>query len=254
MLEANKKDRQNIVTLSYNLRAKMVNVLGLSTDCNDCSRCLHRYGKGMKKKDFINAIKNGAILPICIICYAIKYMLASPNARKAYHYNSEVLKKRLLSDSELKAIAHEIVSALRKNKTHKFRLESFGDLSNEIQTLNYLRLCSFIKKEKRNYRIQIGLWTKNYDILIRAWEKLEKDHQNNCRKILSVILSSVFVEVRINQKIVDRVSNILGTPVKTFTVEIEETEKTNCGAKCCDTCGICYNAFNGIQDIFEVCR
>lgn len=254
MRKAEKKNRQELVTLSYSLRAKLTNVLGLSTDCHDCSRCINRHGAGMTKAELIAKVKAGFTVCICSICFAIKYMIHQPSVRVAYHRNSEVLKAGDLSNLECNAIALEMVSALQKNETHKIRLEAFGDISNVSQAFNYLRICSGVYSFKGNYKIQIALWTKNPDILLKAWDLLTDKERANIRKVLSVVLSSVFVNIPISDKVVSKVETALGMPVKVFTVEIEESEHTNCGARCCDKCGLCYNAYNGVRHIFEVVK
>lgn len=256
MKKAHKIYQQELVTLSYSLSGKMKNVLALSTDCVSCSRCLHRYntsGNGLKLKQIIEKVKHGAIIAICVICYAMKYLKVRPNVRKAYTRNGETLKTRL-SWFELSAIAYEIVDALKKNQTHKFRLEAFGDLTSIEQTLNYLRLSYLIYCLSDNYKIEVALYTKNYDMLINAWRLLNSKEKHHIRKVLSVVLSSVFIGIPLSEKIRKKVENILEMPVKVFTVEVEQTAKTNCGARCCDTCGICYNAYNGIRNIFEIIK
>ena len=252
MLRVAKKDKNGIVSLSYGLSGKMHNILALSTDCVSCSRCVHRNqttGKGLSIKAVIKAVKRGAVIAICVLCYAFKYLKVRPNVRAVYRANGEQL-KRELSYFELGTIANEIVQALRKNHTTLFRIEAFGDLTSTTQALNYLRICALVYSLKRNKKIKIALWTKNYDFLLKAWNQLTDTEKVNNRKILSVVLSSVFIGIPLNEHIREKVQNALGMPVKVFTVKAENTG-INCGKRSCASCQKCYDAYNGITDIWE---
>ena len=244
MKKPSKKDCQSIVKLSYGMSGKMSDVLSLSTNCINCVRCQRRHNN-----------KN----TICSMCYAFR-QLEKPNYKntnmiKAFNHNAEVLtKKELDYQSEVKPIAKEIVSACIKNNTNKFRIESFGDLHNEIHAKNYLLICSAIGELDYIYHVNIGFWTKNFDYLIKAFSTLSEDKKANIRKVTNVVLSSVFVDLMISEKVVAKVETILGMKVKTFTVMSKDSDTINCGARHCASCGKCYTKSEDTINIFELLK
>lgn len=244
MKRASKKDCQDLVKLSYGMSGKMLNVLSLSTNCINCVRCQKRHANTNT---------------ICSYCYAFK-QLEKPNYKntamiRAFNYNAEVLTtKELDYQSEVKPIAKEIVSACIKNNTNKFRIESFGDLHNEIHAKNYLMICSAIGELSYIYHVNIGFWTKNIDYLIKAFETLSEEKKSNIRKVTNIVLSSVFVDLMISDKVVAKVENALGMKVKTFTVMKENSNKINCGSRDCSTCGKCYTKADETINIFELLK
>jgi hypothetical protein len=121
-----------------------------------------------------------------------------------------------------------------------FRLESFGDVQNETQLLNYFNLC------KRNPRVQFTIWTKNTAIFARVLAENEKPAN------LIIIISSPFV---------NRALEIADYPWadKIFTVYSSEYAalhgvKINCGALSCATCQKCYNRENTTVYINELLK
>lgn len=242
MKKAPKKFQQSIVKLSYGMSAKMENILSLSTSCINNERCMRRYNleKNMHLK----------VSVICSHCFAVATIHARNTVAKAMRYNTEVLQNRTLSDSEFKAIALEVVKALEKNGTNKFRLESFGDIANEIQATNYIMLCYHICKLNRF--IRIAWWTKNIDILVKAWKQIDENILAYVRKNTNIILSSVFINLPISEKFVAKVESDLNMKVMVFTVEDKKNEKTNCGARSCAKCGFCYRKHKDTTWVFEV--
>jgi len=236
MKKPSEKNCQSIVKLSYGMSGKMLNVLSLSTNCINCKRCAERHSKANT---------------ICSMCYAFK-QLEHPNWKntnmiKAFDYNADALTKKTISTTDAESIAYEIVTACIKNGTDKFRIESFGDIHNVIHAHNYWLICAYVAKlsEVLNYHVCVAWWTKNYDFMCDAFSDLSEDIKAWARKNTSVVLSSVFVNVPISEKIVAYVESILGMKVKTFTVYSEDyiTEhniRINCGSRDCNGCGNCY--------------
>lgn len=106
-----------------------------------------------------------------------------------------------------------------------FRLESFGDLINDIQCINYFRLC------KANPHVRFALWTKNPGIVRRALKQESKPGN------LVILLSSHKIGEKVNPARFDFVD-------KTFTVYRKNEmppEKINCGARACLACQRCYS-------------
>lgn len=244
MKKASKKNQQSIVKLSYGMSAKMLNILGISTSCKNNSRCMRRYN--------LEENKHFKVSVICSKCFAVATINARTTVQNAMNHNTEVLQKRLLSESEVNAIAIEVKDAMAKNGTNKFRIESFGDIANEIQATNYIMLCNAIYKQNRF--IRIAWWTKNIDILVYAWKKISEDILQNVRKNTNIILSSVFINIPMNEKFVAKVENDLNMKVMVFTVESEKNEKTNCGARSCNKCGFCYRKHRKTEWVFEVLK
>ena len=226
------------------MSGKMLNVLSLSTNCINCTRCQKRHANANT---------------ICNHCYAFK-QLEKPSYKntsmiKAFNHNADVLTVRELEyQTEIKPIAKEIVSACIKNETNKFRIESFGDIHNENHAKNYLLICSAIGELSYIYHVNIGFWTKNYDYLIKAFGILSEDKKANIRKVTNVVLSSVFVDLMISEKLVAKVETILGMKVKTFTVMSKDSDKINCGSRDCSTCSKCYTKADETINIFELLK
>lgn len=118
-----------------------------------------------------------------------------------------------------------------------FRLESFGDLNNEIQFQNYVNFC------KRNPGTTFALWTKNPGIIERAIKDGTKKPRN-----LMIVYSSPFINKPVNM---DRYRKQFPFIDKFFTVYSDEkTAATagaaiNCGARNCLECCRCYSKRTG---------
>ena len=162
---------------------------------------------------------------ICEKCFASKQVRVFTSMQKPLAKNQEILTSRILSDSEIPVIYNKY-----------FRFESFGDLNNEIQVINYFKHCY------KNTDVKFALWTKNPDYIAKAIKQGYEKPDN-----LNIVLSSLFINVERKNRydFVDKV----------FTVydknHIEENEiNINCGAKNCFKCGLCYEK-NDIKIINE---
>ena len=252
---ATKKDCQSMVKLSYSMSGKMENVLSLSTNCVNCGRCQKRHNiKGT----------------ICEHCYAFK-QLEHPNYKntsmiKNFDLNESFFTSKIRDyNGELKPIAKEIVSALAKNNEiigtdekpcNLFRLESFGDVHNITHAINYFLLCSAIGELAYIYHVNVAWWTKNFDYMLKAWDFVETNLQNNVRKVLHPIFSSTFVNFPISKKYVEKAEKKLNMKIKRFTVYTKEYAEEhniiiNCGSRDCFGCRNCYSD-NGDDDINEL--
>ena len=94
---------------------------------------------------------------VCQKCYSMKYLSHRHSLREKVAINTELLSEQLLEDSEIPCI-----------NAHTFRLESFGELVNEIHLKNYIKIC------KLNPRTTFGLWTKNLIILDNVFKEVSK--------------------------------------------------------------------------------
>lgn len=188
------------VHYTINHTGKMEGMQSLSTSCVDNKYCLERS-------------KNEHT--ICYHCYAQRQMKMYKNMEKCLKSNTEILTSKILDDDQIPLI----------NAAY-FRFESFGDLNNCIQVVNYFNICN------KNKDVHFALWTKNPWIIEEAINIGHKKPKN-----LQIILSSC----------------ILNTPAitdyefidKIFTVYDKEYIKLNdininCGAKSCLSCHKCY--------------
>jgi hypothetical protein len=117
-----------------------------------------------------------------------------------------------------------------------FRFESFGDLNNAIQVINYFNIC------KKNPGVKFALWTKNPDYIAEAIRAGHEKPEN-----LNIVLSSLFLnkERKTRYSFIDKVFTV-------YDPEFIQENKTeiNCGAKNCFSCGLCYEK-NGVRNIRE---
>jgi hypothetical protein len=152
---------------------------------------------------------------ICQKCFAAKQMKIYPSMEKPMVENQRILTGEILPMEKLPTI----------NNLY-FRFESFGDLNNATQVINYFRICY------KNPKVKFALWTKNPDYIAAAIRDGYEKPAN-----LNIVLSSLFVN--------KERKNVFDFVDKVFTVYdpqyIEENNiSINCGARNCFTCGLCY--------------
>ena len=97
---------------------------------------------------------------VCSHCYAQRQMKRYKNLNACLERNTEILTSRILKEAEIPMINASF-----------FRFESFGDLINVTQVINYFNIC------KRNKHVHFALWTKNPWIIEEALETSEKKSQ-----------------------------------------------------------------------------
>ena len=177
---------------------KMAGMQSLSTSCKINPNCAK------------NALVKGSI---CAKCYAQRQMKVYKNLSPCLERNAEIVTSRVLEDNELPVI----------NAAY-FRFESFGDLINTTQVINYFNIC------KKNPDVHFALWTKNPHLI--------KDVADQKPKNLQIILSSLLINKEADKSNMPFIDKI-------FTVYDKETIakdniKINCGAKNCLKCHKCY--------------
>lgn len=163
---------------------------------------------------------------ICYYCYAKKQIKRFSDLERVLAKNHQILTSRILADDEIPFINCAF-----------FRFEAFGDLSNDIQFINYIKIAS------ANPHCNFAIWTKNPFIMTGVFHKGYEKPQN-----MIIILSSLKTNVQADStlfKFVDKV----------FTVYDKETIKSqniniNCGGKKCATCLLCYK-HNDVRIINE---
>ena len=189
---------------------KMAGIPSISTSCILNSRC--------QKRVSCNA-------SICHNCFAHSYMKFRKELREALERNFNILTERILTKEEIAALNINVCF---------FRFESFGDLNNNIQLINYINIC-------KNYKNTcFALWTKNIDILLSVFSQKKYRKPRN----LSLIISSPLLNVAFPKSFVEKVNAIVHIDV-VFTVYTKDFATNNnivinCGAKHCLSCLQCY--------------
>ena len=205
---------------------KMSQMFSISTSplCNPY--CQARYNNNSKKK----------IPIICAWCFAHRQLERYVNNQPILEYNTTVLKKIIPIDF-LPFIAV-------CNYKNYFRFESFGDLNNVEQVINYFNIC------KKNQHINFALWTKNYNFIAVAINKYGYKKPAN----LQIIGSVAKINPSENEKaeLLTRYDFIN----KTFSVYDSDTKANiNCGGKKCIECGFCYDKkYKNIKHINELIK
>jgi hypothetical protein len=189
---------------------KMAGMASISTSVTTNSRCAK------------NAKIPGSI---CEKCFAAKQMKVYPSMEKPMVQNQRILTASIIDPEKLPYI----------NNMY-FRFESFGDLNNAIQVINYFNIC------KKNPGVKFALWTKNPDYIAEAIRAGHEKPEN-----LNIVLSSLFLnkERKTRYSFIDKVFTVYDPQHIT-----ENNVEINCGAKNCFSCGLCYEK-NGIRSIRE---
>lgn len=232
LLDAGKAFKNGYVHLSYGMSHKMRFILSMST-----SNLINPICKARK-------LIKGSICEKCFADSTCKqYESLDFNTVENYwFFNGHECTKE-----ELYSIAGEIVAALYKNGTNEFRLESFGDLGSKLHAKNYIHLIHTIRMLSLaiGYPVYIGFWTKNVNILSHAFIECSPAERNSFRKIVHLLISSMFENEPMPEDEKKRWEKAFRMPVSVFTVYDsnfikENGVKVNCGARSCHTCLSCY--------------
>ena len=121
-----------------NHRGKMEEMWSLSTSCRLNPYCLARHENGDS---------------ICAKCFAIRQTEYQRTLAEKLERNTELLTEKIIPEDCWPMLPLNI-----------FRLESFGDLNNVIQVVNYFNFA------KVNQNTIFALWTKNTFLLKEARE------------------------------------------------------------------------------------
>ena len=156
---------------------------------------------------------------VCEKCYAQRYTGMRKGLENHLERNTKLLTSKIIPMDEL-----PIVNACY------FRFESFGDLHNTTQLINYFNIC------KKNPDTYFALWTKNPGIVKKVADQKPKN--------LQIIVSSLMLNKPVDISKMPYID-------KVFTVYDKETIKRdginiNCGAKSCLTCHKCYKKGNKV--------
>lgn len=190
------------VHYTVNHTGKMTGMQSLSTSCLDNPYC-RMYAKDPEK--------------ICSKCYAERQMNCYKSMQNCLAKNTEILTTKRLSYEEIPFL-----------NAAMFRFESFGDIQNETQVINYLNICH------KNPHVNFALWTKNPAILKTVFEEIGEAKPEN----LQIVLSSHYLNKQADITpwwFVDKIFTV-------YTKEYAEEHKLdiNCGARLCIACRRCY--------------
>lgn len=203
----------SLIGLHFTTRhtGKMEGMYSLSTSCKINPNC----------KKFAE-VKGS----ICSKCYAQTMLIRYNSLEKNLFENTHILTTTLINKNDIPFINASF-----------FRFEAFGDLHNEIQFINYMNIARY------NPHCNFAIWTKNPEIMKKAFEMGYKKPKN-----LIIIGSSLMINIKSDFSKYDFID-------KTFTVydnnAIQENNiNINCGARSCINCLKCYKK-NGINEISE---
>ena len=177
---------------------------------------------------------------ICSHCFAEAMMGMYSALEAKLLRNTEVLTKSILPIEELPDTTGCDI----------FRFESFGDLNNETQLINYLNIV------KKNPGTRFTLWTKRYLLIKEYFAREDVTVPGN----FTLILSSLMVNKKISLEPFKACEKFQRGQLKSFTVYDYEYIKKhytemdiNCGSRCCIGCRNCYDQ-NDIEEISEVLK
>ena len=182
-------------------RSKLAGINSMSTSCCDNSYCLQRMHDGDS---------------ICSHCYSDTQQKTQLALQDRNTINGVILRNIIIPSKYFKKYMD------KKDISRFFRIESFGDVANKTQAINYLNLCKAFK------RVHFAAWTKNNGIYHFAF--MQEGKPDN----LSFVVSSNKVNKADNYHMVNFPDEI----DHTFTVyDRDYIEKNNicinCGGRSC---------------------
>ena len=129
-----------------------------------------------------------------------------------------------------------------------FRFEAFGDVQNEIQLINYIRIAS------HNPKTKFALFTKNYEVAYDVLSLYDKYPSN-----MNLVISSLMINKPMNLTKLWSTHKFEKHQLKNFTVYDydylkEHPEiKINCGSKDCYGCHLCYSD-RDVEEVNEILK
>ena len=188
------------VHVSDKMSGKMTGIPSVSTSCLANPICLKRMLDGDS---------------ICAHCFANTTLSRYTDCGKAMLNNTYLLTESILPLDMLPLFKSDIA-----------RIESFGDVQNVTQSINYSNMCLI------NPNTTFAWWSKNIPIIAKAFDIIGGKPDN-----VILIESSPKVNVKLepSSHYVDKVFTVYS---KEYI--IANDIDINCGARCCNTCRRCY--------------
>lgn len=209
------------VIVSDNMSGKMSGIPSISTSVLENPIC-------QKRRQDPNSI--------CSKCFAASTAARYSSLAKNLKSNLELLTGEILHESVLPRFIPELSNIVR--------FESFGDLANVNQAINYLNIA------KVNPGVRFAIWTKNIGILAKAVEMVGKPE--NIRIIYSSPIVNHAIDVEKTRRTFSCIDAVFTVYDKTYTAE--NNVDINCGAKSCITCRNCYDRPDFYSDIKEMLK
>lgn len=216
--------RRNNFVYTNKMTGKMTWMCSASTSplCNPFC-CQRRQGKLLEwDLKYSNLTPEDKPRYVCSNCYSCRRMFPS---QKEFLKDTTMFLTGKIHSSE----SYPVLNA------GYFRLESFGDLINEIHFENYCNLC------EKNPQTKFALWTKNPFIIDPVLKRRKKPEN------LIIVQSSPFLNVEIKPAY-DFVDKVFTVYTKDFITD--NNVQINCGKKRCMECKLCYEK-NGCTYIRE---
>lgn len=221
---ATKDTLQKVHGFCTDHNGKMTNICSCSTSVKLNPRCMARA----KNPD-----------SICHYCFAAQMLKDYDPLEKKVARNTKRYTTRVLDLSELPLINPEVFPF--------FRFESFGDISNTIQVINYIQLA------RMNSRINFAWWSKNPDIIAAALEEYNETIPENVNIIYSSPKKNIQADAATLKAKYPFITAIF--TVYTAAYAIYHNIDINCGARDCYNCATgCYRIHdrNNIVIINEI--
>lgn len=208
---ASKDALQKVHGFCTDHNGKMANICSCSTSVKLNPRCMARA----KNPD-----------SICHCCFAAQMLKDyGDNMENKVARNTERYTTRILAMYELPLIDPEMFPF--------FRFESFGDISNTIQVINYIQLA------RMNSRINFAWWTKNPDIIDAALKEYGETIPENVNIIYSSPKKNIQADAVTLKAKYPFITAIF--TVYTAAYAIHHNVDINCGARDCYNCATgCY--------------
>ena len=190
---------------------------------------IHKIGD---KLEYINSINTSPLINdlcikrnmrkdlICSMCFSVRRLKFRKNNQPKYIRNTKILTSCIIPEHAI-----PFLNALY------FRIESFGDLNNDIQAINYINLI------KRNPLTNFAWWTKNPVFIKKAIEKGYAKPEN-VQIVFSVCKINGFCDVSAIKKAFPFVDKIFVVYTQEY-IDLNNIE-INCGGMHCINCLNCY--------------
>lgn len=171
---------------------------------------------------------------VCNHCYSVNYNNLRRSLREKLERNTAILTTTIIDYDLIPTIIDRY-----------FRIESFGDLQNVTQAINYLNLI--IKNNRPGDPVYFAWWTKNPHYIKQALEQLNIEKPQNVQIVFSSPCINKPADIAILKKVFPFID-------KTFTVYDKQTTETiNCGKLHCINCLNCYKP-GGVTEVKELLK
>ena len=200
------------VCVSDNMSGKMENIPSVSTSCLANPICLKRMQDGDS---------------ICAHCFAETTLKRYSDCGKNMLSNTYLLTESILDLDLLPRFPNVSI----------VRIESFGDVANVTQAINYANLC------KVNPLVTFAWWTKNPAFIDKAMKIFGKKPEN-----IIFIESSPYINV-VKEKSFPWIDKVFSVFNDQYIAE--NNIDINCGARSCMNCKRCYTKTNTETNVSE---